>query len=177
MESNTKTARPYAIAAFKQAQQEGNTAKWSDMLALLARVASDPTMKGLLANPKAKRQQIAEMIIDVCGDGLSATGRNFVRVLAQNRRLGVIKDIAQTYEIERARAERRSDVTVTSAYELAPAEQNAITVAMTRRLGTKVDLSLEVDPGLIGGLVVRAGDTVIDASIRGRLSQLAQTLA
>lgn len=177
MESNTKTARPYAIAAFKQAQEEGDTAKWSDMLALLSRVASDPTMKGLMANPKAKREEVAELIIDVCGDGLSATGRNFVRVLAQNRRLGVIKDIAQTYEIERARAERRSDVTVISAYELAPAEQNAITVAMTRRLGTKVDLSLKVDPGLIGGLVVRAGDTVIDASIRGRLSQLAQTLA
>lgn len=177
MESNTKTARPYAIAAFKQAQEEGDTAKWSGMLALLVTVVSDPTMKGLLANPKAKREELAELIIDVCGDALSSTGRNFVRVLAENRRLGVINDIAATYENERSRAERRSEVTVISAYALAPAEQNAITVAMTQRLGTKVDLALEVDPALIGGVVVRAGDTVIDASIRGRLNQLAQTLA
>lgn len=177
MQSNTKTARPYAIAAFRQAQEEGDTARWSEMLALLARVASDPTMKGLITNPKAKRQELAELIIDVCGDRLSATGCNFVRVLAENRRLGAINDIAATYESERASAERRSEVTVISAYQLAPAEQNAITVAMTKRLGTKVDLSLKVDPGLIGGVVVRAGDTVIDASIRGRLNQLAQTLA
>lgn len=177
MESNIKTARPYAIAAFKQAQQEGDTARWSQMLALLTQVASDATMKGLIKNPKAKRPEVAQLIIDVCGDRLSDTGRNFVRVLAENRRLGTIKDIAATYESERARAERRSEVTVVSAYQLSPAEQNAITVSMTKRLGTKVDLSLEVDPGLIGGVVVRSGDTVIDASIRGRLNQLAQTLA
>jgi F-type H+-transporting ATPase subunit delta len=177
MESNTKAAHPYAIAAFEQALQEGDTGRWSEMLGLLSMVASDPLLVHLTANPKAKKQDVAELIIDVCGDRLTPTGRNFVRVLAENRRLGAVKDIAAAYEAERARAERRSDVTVVSAYELSPAEQNAINVAMTKRLGTKVDLSLETDPRLIGGVVIRIGDTVIDASIRGQLNELAQTLA
>ena len=177
MESNTKTARPYAIAAFKQAQDEGDTQLWSQMLGLLTTVVSDPTMKGLIANPKVKRPELAELVIDVCGDGLTDTGRNFVRVLAENRRLGIVHDIAVAFDAERAREEKRSDVVVTSAFELTAAEQNAINVAMTKRLGTKVDLSMEVNPDLIGGVLIRTGDTVIDASIRGRLNELRQTLA
>ena len=113
----------------------------------------------------------------MCGDGLSESGRNFVRVLAENRRLGIVRGIASAFEAERARAEKRSDVAITTAHALSAAEQNAITVAMTNRLGTKVDLSLDVDSSLIGGVVIRTGDTVIDASIRGRLNQLKQTLA
>jgi F-type H+-transporting ATPase subunit delta len=177
METDTKTARPYAMAAFRQAQDEGDTERWSGVMALLTTVVSDPTMKGLISNPKVKRQELADLIIDVCGDNLSESGRNFVRVLAENRRLDVIRDIAAGFEAERARAEKRSDVVVTSAHELTPAERNDITVAMTKRLGTKVDLSLEVDAALIGGVVIRSGDTVIDASIRGRLNELRQTLA
>ena len=177
METDTKTARPYAMAAFRQAQDEGDTQRWSQMMATLTTVASDPTMKGLIANPKVKRDELADLIIDVCGNELSNTGQNFVRILADNRRLNVIRDIAAAYEAERARAERRSDVVVTSAYALSAAQQNDITVAMTKRLGTKVDLSLEVNPELIGGVIIRSGDTVIDASIRGQLNQLRQTLA
>jgi len=177
MESNTKTARPYAIAAFQQAQQEGDTSRWSQMLSLLVTVVSDPTVMGLVANPKVKREQLAELIIDVCGDALSDTGRNFVRILAENRRLGMVRGIAAAYEAERARAEKRSDVKVTSAYKLTAAEENAITVAMTKRLGTKVDLSVDVNADLIGGLVIRCGDMVIDGSVRGQLAKLAQSVA
>lgn len=177
MESNIKTARPYAIAAFKQAQDEGDSGRWSQMLALLASVANDATMKGLIVNPRITRRELASLIIDVCGDQLSETGRNFVKVLAENQRLGIIGDIASAFESERARAERRSDVKVVAAYELTAAQQNDINVAMTRRLGTKVDISVTVDREIIGGVIIRCGDLVIDASVRGRLAQLAQTLA
>lgn len=176
MQSRSKTARPYAIAAFKQAREESKTQEWSDMLALLTTVVSDPTMSGLIANPKVKSDELARLIIDVCGDALSNTGKNFVRILAENHRLGLVRDIERGYAEERARAEKRSDVTVTSAFELSPAEQDAINVAMTKRLGTKVDIVLKVDSALIGGVIIRAGDTVIDASIRGRLNQLAQSV-
>ena len=177
MESNIKTARPYAIAAFKQAQEEGDSGRWSQMLELLAMVSNDASMKGLIANPKVSSAQLASLIIDVCGDALSETGRNFVRVLAENQRLASASDIASEFEFERARAERRSDVEVVSAYELTAAQQNDINVAMTSRLGTKVDISVAVDPELIGGVIIRCGDMVIDSSIRGRLAQLTQTLA
>ena len=177
MESNTKTARPYAIAAFRQAQDEGDTGRWSEMLATLSTVAGDPTMKGLVSNPKVRRDQLADLVIEVCGDRLSDTGRNFVRILAENRRLGILPDIASAFEAERARAEKRNDVVVISAHEMSDAERDALGKAMTSRLGTRVDLRVEVDPELIGGVVIRTGDTVIDASIRGRLAQLAQSVA
>ncbi len=176
MESGSKTARPYAIAAYKQATEEGKLAEWSAMLALLSTVNHDPTMAGLIANPTVNREQLADLVIDVCGDQLSNTGRNFVRILAQYRRLGEAREIARVYEDVRARSEKRSDVIVTSAYPLTPAEQNDINVAMTKRLGTKVDLSVRVDSALVGGVVIRAGDLVIDASIRGRLNGLAQSV-
>lgn len=177
MESNIKTARPYAIAAFKQAQDEGDSKRWSEMLTLLASVSSDPSMQVLIANPKVTRPQLASLVIDVCGEALSETGRNFVKVLAENQRLGIASDIAVAFEAERASAERRSDVKVVSAYELTAAQQNDINVEMTRQLGTKVDISVAVDRALIGGVIIRCGDLVIDASIRGRLAQLTQTLA
>jgi len=177
MESSTKTARPYAIAAFRQAQEEGDTGRWSAMLSLLGAVTADPAMRGLIANPKVKRSELASLIIDVCGDGLTESGRNFVRVLAENRRLGIVGDIAAAYEAERANAEKRNEVVVVSARELSAEQENTLTAAMTKRLGTRVDLSVQVDPALIGGVVIRSGDTVIDASVRGRLTQLRQALA
>ncbi len=176
MESNSKTARPYAMAAFKQADEEGRIAEWAEMLDLLVVVVSDPVMKGLMSNPKVSSKQLADLVVDVCGEELSQTARNFVRILCENRRLSVMNDIARAYHAVRARQEKRSDVLVTSAFELSPAQQNVINVAMTRRLGTRVDLRVEIDPSLIGGVVIRAGDTVVDASLRGRLEQLAQSV-
>lgn len=177
MQGNSKTARPYAIAAFKQAREEGKGSEWSEMLALIQRVVDDPLMKGVIVSPKMKSDQVADLIVDVCGEHLSNTARNFVRILAENRRLDLVSDIVAAFEAERARDEQRSEVLVTSAYELSTAEQNAINVAMTKRLGTKVDIQIAVDPSLIGGIVIRSGDTVIDASIRGRLNQMVQDVA
>ncbi len=177
MESNSKIARPYAMAAFKQADEEGRIAEWAGMLDLLVMVVSDPATNALMSNPKISSQQLAELVVDVCADELSPTARNFVRILCENRRLSVMQDIAQAYHEARARQEKRSDVLVTSAFELTPAQQNDINVVMTRRLGTRVELRVEIDPSLIGGVIIRAGDTVVDASLRGRLEQLAQSVA
>jgi len=177
MESNSKTARPYAMAAFKQAAQEGRTAEWAEMLDLLVLVVSDPLLKGLISNPKVSNNQLAELVMGVCGDALSPTGCNFVRILCENRRLAIMHDIALLFHEARANEEKRADVVVASAFELTPAQQNTINVAMTKRLGSRVDLRVEIDPSLIGGVVIRTGDTVLDASIRGRLEQLAQSVA
>ena len=169
-------ARPYALAAFKQAKQEDKLAEWSDMITLLARVVSDRQMKGVLASPKVKREQLADLIIDICADNLSETGGNFVRVLAENGRLAYLPEIEKIYQEERAASEGRSQVEVRSAFELDDAQKSHITSAMAKRLGTDVSLSVEVDDSLIGGVVIRAGDMVIDASLRGRMNRLANSL-
>lgn len=169
-------ARPYAIAAFKQAKEEGKLSEWSSMIETLATIIADPLMSGLIANPRVKRDQLADLIIDVGDKSLSDTGKNFVRVLAEKGRLRYLPEVREMFEEKRAESEGRSQVEVTSAFELNDSQKKKITSAMSKRLGTEVDLSVQVDESLIGGVVIRAGDLVIDASLRGRMSRLANTL-
>lgn len=169
-------ARPYGMAVFKQATEEGKVAEWAEMLGLLVSIVRDPTMAGLIASPRVNNEQLAALIIDVCGERLSKTGQNLVRLLAENERLGATPEIARVFDEERAAAEGRSRVEVTSAFGLSADEQRSIEESMKKRLGTKVDVSVSVDDSLIGGVIIRAGDLVIDASFRGRLAQLGQAL-
>ena len=177
MAETGELARPYAVAAFKQAEEEGRLGEWAEMLELLAAVARDATVSGLIANPRVDRTRLVELFIDVCGDRLSDTGRNFVKVVGEYGRFALLPDISQRFAEERAAREGRNHVHVTSAFKLSKPQRKAIVAAMERRLGTRVTLDCEVDDSLIGGVVIRAGDLVIDASLRGRLGQLAQTLA
>ena len=170
-------ARPYALAAYSQARQEGQFPAWSEMLGLLIKVVSDPMLAGVIAHPKVDKQQLTALVLDVCGDGLSQTGKNFVSVVVDNGRLGLMSAIAEYYEQERARSGGRSQVEVVSAFDLDDAQRETIAKAMERRLGRKVDLEVSVDNALIGGVIIRAGDMVIDASLRGRLEQLGQSLS
>ena len=176
MAETGELARPYAVAAFKQADEEDRLGEWAGMLELLAVVARDPTTSGLIANPRVDRARLVELFIDVCGDRLSDTGRNFVKVIGEYGRFALLPDISQRFAEERAAREGRNHVHVTSAFKLSKRQRKTIVEAMEKRLGTKVTLDCEVDDSLIGGVVIRAGDLVIDASLRGRLAQLAQAL-
>ena len=177
MAETGELARPYAVAAFKQADEEGRLGEWAEMLELLAAVARDPTTSGLIANPRVDRARLVELFIDVCSDRLSDTGRNFVKVVGEYGRFALLPDISERFAEERAAREGRNHVHVTSAFKLSKAQRAAISAAMEKRLGSKVKLDCSVDDSLIGGVVIRAGDLVIDASLRGRLGQLAQALA
>ncbi len=177
MQDPSKLARPYAVAAFKQASEEDAVAEWSAMLETLAEVARDPTVSELTANPALRGADVAEMVIDVCGERLGVTGQNFVRLLAEFGRLGILPEIEQQFRDERARLERRIDVEVVSAFELSEAERNDLIVGMTRRMGHRVDVQVSVDPSLIGGVIIRTGDTVIDGSMRGQLAELERAIA
>jgi F-type H+-transporting ATPase subunit delta len=176
MEDASALARPYGLAAFKQAQEEGKIEQWSEMLHLRVLILQDAIMRGLVANPKVNDEQLAGLVIDVAGDGLTKTGQNLVRILAENERLTEMAGVAAVFEQERDRIEGRSHVEVTSAFELTDKQQKSIGESMSKRLGTEVDVSVTVDKSLIGGVIIRAGDTVIDASLRGRLGQLGQSL-
>ena len=176
MAESGELARPYAVAAFKQAEEEGRLGEWAGMLELLATVARDPMVSGLIANPGVDRARLVELFIDVCGDRLSDTGRNFVKVVGHYGRFALLPEVSRRFAEERATREGRNQVQVTSAFELSEAHRATIVAAMEQRLGTKIELDCTVDGSLIGGVVVRAGDLVIDASLRGRLGQLVQAL-
>lgn len=168
----TTIARPYAQAAFEEARERGALAAWGQALATAAEVVRDPRVGRLLGNPRVAPAQLAQLVIDVAAAQLDEPGRNFVRTLAENRRLEVLPEIASLFDRLRDEAEGTIDVTVTSAVELPAEQRTRLAAALEKRLSRRVELRCEVDPQLIGGAVLRAGDMVIDGSLRSRLERL-----
>ena len=169
----TTIARPYAEAVFERAKQTGQLDAWSQALALLASVASDSQVAPQIANPNVPRERIRDLLIQVGGDDLPGEAANLVRLLADNGRLAAIPEIATLFEARREADQGVRQVLVRSAFPLGEDDRQAITEAMARRLGAQVELAVEEDPALIGGVEIRAGDLVIDDSVRGKLKQLA----
>ena len=176
MEDSITLARPYAQAAFRQAEREDAVEAWSEGLALLAAVTADPGLARLLADPRVPADRVTGLVLDVCGSALSATMTNFVRVLGEGRRLGAGPAVARLFEEERSRRAGRSAVEIVSAYALEPPHAALLAEAIRRRLGHAITLETSVDESLIGGVVIRVGDAVIDASLAGRLRELAHDL-
>jgi len=175
--SNVILARPYARAAFSLAHEGGDMAGWSERLDLLARVAEDTRVSSALAAPRLTREQRAELMLSICEQQLDEPTRNLVRLLAENGRLGLLPDVAAQFEALRAEAEGRVDAYVRSATALSDEQQQRIADGLKKRLEREVRLHCEVDDSLVGGAVIRAGDLVIDGSLRGRLQRLASRLA
>ncbi len=176
-EEKTTLARPYAEAAFEQAREEGELDAWSEVLQFLRAVVTDRTMAGIIADPRVEKSKLEKLLLGIGEPRLSKTQANFVRLLVHYRRLMLMPEIAAVFERLRAEEEGRSRVEVISAFELDAKYREAIAEAMSKRLKRKVDVSVRVDESLIGGVVIRVGDLVIDASLRGRLGQLSNALA
>jgi len=172
----TTIARPYAEAVFAQARERDALDHWSEVLALLAQLTSDSTIKSLIADPTFGKEQLSDLLIEIAGDNLDEQGRNLVRLLVQNGRLGVTSEISELYEQLKTESQKELKAIVRSAYALKPAQEKLIADALSERLGKKVSISSEKDPSLIGGVHIRAGDLVIDGSVSGRLQQLANEL-
>ncbi len=173
-------ARPYAKAAFAyardQAPEKGALAQWSSMLALAAAVVADEHMAAFLSRPQLTAAKQAEAVIAVCGDKLNEAGKNFVRQLCGNRRIFALSAISEQFDRMVAELQKLGEVTVTSAYPMGDAQTAKLTASLQRRFAQDVRVSVDVDPALMGGIVVHFGDLVIDASVRGRLNKLAGTL-
>ncbi len=176
MAEKETAARPYAEAVFGLARERGELKQWSEMLAFASEIASDAAIIELAHDPRVSRTRLAELFLDIARGRLSAEAGNFIRVLIENRRLTLVPEVARQFERLRGEAEGRIDVTVTSAYPLTRSQMKTIEEALKRRFGHDVSVTALVDEALIGGIVVRAGDTVIDGSVKGRLQQLAAHL-
>jgi F-type H+-transporting ATPase subunit delta len=169
-------ARPYAKAAFEEARQLQHLSSWSQSLRTAAIVVQDPQVHDLLGNPSVKPTQLAQFINELAGEKLDETGRNFVRTLAENHRLAYLPEISTLFESMKDEAEGVIDVTVISAAPLQATQQQTLATALQRRLKREVRLHCQTDATLIGGAVLRAGDLVIDGSLRARLDRIAYEL-
>jgi len=176
MADKSTIARPYAKAAFEEARDRGRLGPWSEALRTAAAVVSDPRVEALLGNPRVTPEELATLVIEIAGPQLDEEGRNFVRTLADNRRLPLLPEIATLFDELKSEAEGVVDVTVTSAAPLDDSQRGKLAAALERRLGRSVRLQCATDPALIGGAVLRAGDLVIDGSLRGRLERISYEL-
>lgn len=172
----TTIARPYAKAAFLYASDNNALDKWEDSLALLAALVEEPTLSAALEDPRLGSADKAALLTEVCGEELAEGGSNLIAQLADNKRLGLLPVIHQLYHELKAKQQQFADVEVLSAFELNDAETEKLVAALKKRLGVEVRVNTKVDQSLIGGVLVRAGDTVIDNSVRGRLQKLAEQL-
>lgn len=173
MAEKATIARPYAKAAFESAQQHNAFERWSTVLATASSVVQDERVARLLSSPRVTPEQLSGLIADIVGPALDEQTRNFLATLAGNRRLALLPEIASMYEALRAEAENTADVQVVSAVELSDAQKQRLAAALKQRLRREVRLHCAVDASLIGGAIVRAGDFVIDGSLKARLDRLA----
>lgn len=172
MAERATVARPYAKAAFQYAAGAGAFAAWSTALAVCAQIVADPRVAALAKDPELTPEQVAGLVIDVARTVLDPAMQNFVRVLAANRRLLLLPEIAAHYETMRAEVENTVDVELISAVQLDQAQAEKLTQALNTRLKRRVKMRNSVDASLLGGAVIRAGDLVIDGSLKGRLERL-----
>lgn len=169
-------ARPYATAAYKHAKQTGSTAQWSESLAFLAAVTQDPQIAQAAANPNASKERFIASLLDLCQGKLDGEGKNFVRLLVANRRLNLLGLISEQFEQFRADEEGYVEVDVRTAYPLDDAEAGRLAAVLGQTLGKQPRLRIQLDETLIGGVLIKAGDRVIDASVRGQVQRLAKRL-
>lgn len=169
-------ARPYAKAVFELALQQKNLLQWSNMLAAAAQVCLDKRVKPLFGDPLFPPRRLGDLVINVCARIFDNYAKNLIRLLAYNKRLSLLAEIKQLYEIYRADYERNIIVNVISFMSLSETQQTTLMAVLERRLQRRIVLKNSVDKALLGGAIIQAGDLVIDGSVRGQLQKLYQQL-
>ena len=184
MADNNTIARPYAVATFEVARDAGMLTEWSAALDTARELLADGQVVAFLGNPSLTDDQRLSFLADLfesvgtnnsvfCGD---AKGTNFLKLLLENGRVNVLPEIAGHFDALKAKVENTVDVVITTAARLGDDQKKAIVKALEARLGRDVRIETEIDETLIGGAVIRAGDVVIDGSLRARLTGLANAL-
>ena len=168
-------ARPYAKAAFEFAVESNSMDSWQEMLVFAAEVAKNPEMKAFLSG-SSSADKVADLFNQVCGEQLNDKGQNLVKVMAENGRLPVLPAVVELFAEMYAEYSKEISVDVTSAVELVAEQVDKLSAALEKRLERKVNLNCSVDENVVGGLVIKAGDIVIDSTVRGKLDRLSDTL-
>lgn len=172
MSELTTIARPYAKAAFDFAIEANAIESWLEMLVFAAEVANDDTIKEYLSGG-ASVEQAQDIFLKVCDVQLDSNGQNLIKVMAENQRLLVLPQVVAQFRELKAEHEKTLSVDVTSAVELTAEQETTLCAALEKRLARKVKLNCNIDATVVSGLVIKAGDMVIDGSVRGKLNRLA----
>ena len=175
MSELTTVARPYAKAAFEFAVEAKAIDSWLTQLTFAAEVAKDETIKGFLSGGTSV-EQVQTLFLNVCGEQVDSKCQNFLKVMAENERLLVLPQVLEQFIALKADFDQEVAVDVTSAVEVTAEQKTTLSAALEKRLARKVKLNCTVDASIVSGLIIQAGDMVIDGSIKGKLSRLATSL-
>ncbi|MDR0564365.1 MAG: F0F1 ATP synthase subunit delta [Azoarcus sp.] len=175
MAENVTVARPYADAAFKLANGGNALASWLDALDRLAAIASDANILACISDPNLPASQLVALVQDVAGE-LTDEQRNFVSVLVENGRLQLLPEIRELFTVQKNEREGVLAAEVASAFPLDDATLATLKADLEARFKVRIDVTVTVVPELIGGVRIAIGDEVIDASVRGKLANMAAAL-
>jgi len=172
----TTLARPYSLAAFHVASEDGRLEEWAQSLISADAITNNETIQNLLNSPALTAAQKCESLIGVLGNKVEPKFKNFLNTLADNKRLMLLPTINQQFIALKAQKEKSIEVDVTTAFEISASVQQDLIAALTKNLDREVTLSTTIDSSLLGGALIRTGDTVIDGSVRGHLAKLAEAM-
>ena len=176
MAENVTIARPYAEAAFQLASAGNALGPWSEALDQLSAIATDTQMRDCITDPKLQPEQLAGLFLDVAGTGLTAEQQNYVRVLVDNERLQVLPEIRDLFVALKNEHEGVKEASIASAFPMDDSTLKTLVADLEARFKAKLNVTVSVDPELIGGVKIAVGDEVIDASVRGKLANMAAAL-
>ena len=176
MAETATIARPYAQAVFGLADKAGSSGKWLEILATMAQVAGNPDMQACIGNPNLGAKQLYDLFVALCKQDFPAEARNFVRVLIDNGRLGMLPEIHAQFAELKNEHDGVLEAEIRSAFPLENAQITALVADVSRRFKRRVQPRVTLDKDLIGGVHIKVGDEVIDGSVRGKLESMATAL-
>ena len=177
MAENYIIARPYAKAIFSIALADNKLPQWSEILNVFAFIAQNIYVKKILVDPRINWQQCASLFIDVCAQIIDKKGKNFLQILAMHKRLSILPGITDLYEELCNKHENTVKIKIISAMPLFKEQQKKLQQCLQKRIGAKIVAQYQQDQSVLGGIIIRIGDRVIDGSTRGKLQMLAKYLA
>lgn len=169
-------ARPYAKASFSAAVDSGDISTWSSALKTLCAIANAEAVVALIQSPSINALDKAKSIVAIAGKEINESAANLLEVLAENNRFALLPEISTQFDLLKAEHEKSAAVVVTSAFELSDAQEEILTKKLSAKLERDVSLTVTVDPSLIGGVIIKTGDLVIDDSVKSKLSKLAEVM-
>lgn len=177
MDTSTTIARPYAKAAFEFALDKSQLQQWADLLDVLSLVSLDPAVQEIIQRPAVCPEKLAALFINISQKKIDEAGKNFVRLLAKNKRLLILPDIKLTFDALKAEQEKSLEVSVISFSSMSDEQKKALADSLKRRLKRDIHINESIDKSILGGAIIRAGDLVLDGSVRGKLEKLKHEIA
>jgi len=177
MDTSTTIARPYAKAAFEFALDKSQLQQWADLLGVLSLVSLNPAVQEIIQRPGVCPEKLAALFINISQKKIDEAGKNFVRLLAKNKRLLILPDIKLIFDALKAEQEKSLEVSVISFSSMTDEQKKALADSLKKRLKRDININESIDKSILGGAIIRAGDLVLDGSVRGKLEKLKQEIA